>query len=122
MWPASGCSKPAMSRRQVLFPEPEGPSIEKNSPLPTARLTPSTARTSPKRRDTLSKRTAGVISQLGHRCRDANPPPEGGSNLRSSPGEGETTTVEDCPPPEIACAISTFPRGGGLRRAGSRYR
>ena len=30
--PASGCSKPAMSRSTVVFPEPDGPSIEKNSP------------------------------------------------------------------------------------------
>ena len=32
MWPAVGCSKPAISRRQVVLPEPEGPSMAKNSP------------------------------------------------------------------------------------------
>jgi hypothetical protein len=30
--PAVGCSKPAIRRRQVVLPEPEGPSSVKNSP------------------------------------------------------------------------------------------
>ena len=47
MLPASGCSKPAISRRHVVFPEPDGPSIEKNSPSRMSRSMPSTAVTSP---------------------------------------------------------------------------
>src|SRR5438445_331615 len=31
-----------MSRREVVFPQPEGPRSERNSPLRTLRLTPST--------------------------------------------------------------------------------
>ena len=30
--PSVGASNPAIIRRQVVFPEPEGPSMEKNSP------------------------------------------------------------------------------------------
>ena len=63
--PRSGCSKPAIIRRQVVLPEPEGPSIEKNSPSRTSRSTPSTATTSPKRLTTPSSRTA--MSGVGGR-------------------------------------------------------
>src|SRR5215218_2458291 len=45
--PVSGCSKPAIIRRVVVFPDPDGPSRVKNSPSPTCRSTPSTATTSP---------------------------------------------------------------------------
>ena len=47
-WPASGCSKPEISRRQVVLPEPDGPSMAKNSPSAISKLTASTARTAPK--------------------------------------------------------------------------
>ena len=30
--PSGGCSKPAIIRRVVVLPQPDGPSIEKNSP------------------------------------------------------------------------------------------
>ena len=53
-----GVSNPAIIRRHVVFPEPDGPSIEKNSPRRTSRFTPSTAATSPKRFTTDSSRTA----------------------------------------------------------------
>src|SRR5690242_6869172 len=43
MRPRVGKSKPAISRRQVVLPEPDGPSIEKNSPSRTAKLTSETA-------------------------------------------------------------------------------
>ena len=33
MWPLVGWSKPAIRRRQVVLPEPDGPSIAKNSPV-----------------------------------------------------------------------------------------
>src|SRR5260370_25179240 len=41
--PAVGCSNPAISRSVVVFPHPDGPSSEKNSPLSTVRSTLSTA-------------------------------------------------------------------------------
>src|SRR5258706_11107409 len=44
--PDVGISKPAIIRRVVVLPDPEGPSIEKNSPSRTSRSTWSTA-TSP---------------------------------------------------------------------------
>src|SRR3954453_12040991 len=45
--PASGRSNPAMSRSVVVLPEPDGPSMVKNSPLAMSRSTSSTAATSP---------------------------------------------------------------------------
>src|SRR5689334_12909474 len=50
--PEVGCSKPAISRRVVVLPQPDGPSREKNSPLapvgwlwrPPSSLTPLSAR------------------------------------------------------------------------------
>src|SRR5919109_2744766 len=41
--PESGCSKPAIMRRLVVLPQPDGPSREKNSPASMSRLTASTA-------------------------------------------------------------------------------
>ncbi len=46
--PASGVSKPAMSRISVVLPQPEGPSSEKNSPRPISSEIPATALTPPK--------------------------------------------------------------------------
>src|SRR6266481_1053947 len=43
MRPEVGCSKPAISRRVVVLPQPEGPRREKNSPLATVRSMLSTA-------------------------------------------------------------------------------
>src|SRR5271166_6818783 len=69
MWPAVGWSKPAIRRRQVVFPEPEGPSIAKNSPATMSRSTPSTALTAPKWRLTSRNSTAveevDAMSPLG---------------------------------------------------------
>src|SRR6476661_6075661 len=48
-----------MRRKQVVLPEPEGPSIAKNSPSAISRVTPSTARTGPKWRQTFMNLTAG---------------------------------------------------------------
>ena len=47
--PSSGRSKPAIMRSVVVLPEPDGPSIVKNSPRAMSRSTPSTAATSPYR-------------------------------------------------------------------------
>src|SRR6476659_9237402 len=54
MRPSSGLSKPAIMRSVVVFPQPLGPSIEKNSPSPISSDTSSTATASPKRLLTLS--------------------------------------------------------------------
>ena len=43
--PAVGDSKPEISRRQVVLPDPEGPSMAKNAPSAMVRSTPSTALT-----------------------------------------------------------------------------
>src|SRR6185436_19153590 len=61
-WPRSGVSKPATSLRQDVFPEPEGPSMAKNSPGSMANETSSTARTSPKMRETPRNSMAAVIA------------------------------------------------------------
>ena len=45
--PSSGVSKPAIMRRVVVLPDPEGPSIVKNSPGAISRSIASTATTSP---------------------------------------------------------------------------
>ena len=48
--PLSSSQKPAIMRKSVVLPQPEGPSRVKNSPSPTVRSTSSTARTVPKLR------------------------------------------------------------------------
>src|SRR5690348_10956981 len=47
--PSLGRMKPAIMRKVVVLPQPEGPSSEMNSPAASDRLTPDTADTSPKR-------------------------------------------------------------------------
>src|ERR1022692_189094 len=49
MVPASGTSKPAMSRSRVVLPEPDGPNMVKNSPREMSRSTSRTAAWEPKR-------------------------------------------------------------------------
>ena len=56
--PPVGCSKPAMMRSVVVFPHPDGPSSEKNSPRPIRRVRSSTAVKPPKRLVTASSSTA----------------------------------------------------------------
>src|SRR3972149_10733493 len=46
--PAVCLSRPAIMRRRVVFPQPEGPRRTRNSPSFVERSTPSTALTSPK--------------------------------------------------------------------------
>ena len=69
MRPAVGSVKPPIMRRQVVLPEPEGPSSVKNSPEAIVRSTPSTARTAdaplPKTQLTCSSVTAAVIVVRG---------------------------------------------------------
>src|SRR5712691_3754317 len=66
--PASGCSNPAMIRRSVVFPQPDGPSKQKKSPLRTSRSTPTRACTLSKFLLTPSTRSqleSGSISGIG---------------------------------------------------------
>ena len=60
--PWSGSSKPAIRRSVVVLPEPEGPSIVKNSPWPTSRSMRSTATKSPKRFSRSTRRMSGTPS------------------------------------------------------------
>ena len=48
MFPRVGTSKPASIRSRVVFPQPEGPSSEKNSPCSISKFASLTARTDPK--------------------------------------------------------------------------
>jgi hypothetical protein len=41
--PEDGSSNPAMVRRSVVFPQPDGPRSEKNSPCRISRLMPRSA-------------------------------------------------------------------------------
>src|SRR4051794_22253120 len=45
--PDVGVSNPAIMRRSVVLPHPDGPSSTRNSPSPVTKSTPSTAWTSP---------------------------------------------------------------------------
>src|SRR6188768_76723 len=63
MWPLSGASNPATSRRQVVLPDPEGPSMAKNSPDAICSETPSTARTVPYARETSRNSIAEVMRE-----------------------------------------------------------
>jgi len=47
--PAVGCSKPAIIRRVVVLPQPDGPRNDTNSPFAADRLKSCTAWNSPKR-------------------------------------------------------------------------
>ena len=57
--PSVGSSKPAIIRSVVVLPEPDGPSIEKNSPSRTSRSMPSTATTGRRRTRFDRRRHAG---------------------------------------------------------------
>src|SRR6185312_594100 len=59
--PSVGCSKPAIIRSVVVLPQPDGPSIEKNSPLGMSTSIPSTAATSPKRLTSPTRETSPAI-------------------------------------------------------------
>ena len=58
--PSSGTSKPAIILSVVVFPQPLGPSSEKNSPSPIDSVTSRTAATVPKPLLTLSRAIATV--------------------------------------------------------------
>src|SRR5882672_5948082 len=59
MTPSVGCSKPAISRKVVVLPQPDGPRKEWKAPRGISKATLSTATTGPNRLDTPRKRTSG---------------------------------------------------------------
>src|SRR5690349_14676456 len=50
--PASGTSNPAMIRKSVVFPDPDGPKSATSDPVGASTVTPSSAAKSPNRFDT----------------------------------------------------------------------
>ncbi len=64
IFPSDKASRPAIILMVVVFPEPLGPIIEKNSPCCTSNVTPSTATYSPKRLETFSRLTAGEFDAV----------------------------------------------------------
>jgi hypothetical protein len=68
MLPAVGLVKPPIMRKQVVLPEPDGPSNVKNSPAAISSVTSSTARTErpeeTNTHDTLFRLTACVMEKL----------------------------------------------------------
>src|SRR5882724_10854919 len=59
--PVSGFSKPAIMRRVVVLPQPEGPNRPKNSPCSTSRETSATARVAPKFFEMLLRESSGIL-------------------------------------------------------------
>ena len=64
MRPLLGSSKPAIMRSVVVLPQPDGPSMEKNSPSWISKETSLTAMTSSKRFVTDSRTIASVAAAL----------------------------------------------------------
>src|SRR5262245_29101865 len=106
--PADGASKPAIRRRLVVLPQPDGPSKLRNSPGATSRSTVSSPTTSPKRLDTLSSCTTGssAITHLGplgrvHPQDDASLSPWIAEGMQQRALEGEAVAG----PEHVSCAI-----------------
>src|SRR5687767_11536137 len=68
--PESGFSRPAIIRRVVVFPQPDGPSKPKNSPCRTSSETSSTAFVGPKLREMFFSERRGILLEesfvIGH--------------------------------------------------------
>src|SRR5258708_16618825 len=62
MRPEVGSSSPAIMRSVVVLPQPEGPSMTKNSPSPTTKLDSRTATKSPKALRSSSTRISAMAS------------------------------------------------------------
>src|SRR3954470_11620504 len=63
--PVSGCSNPAIMRRVVVFPHPEGPRRASKAPGSTVNVNGATAATLPKRFDTFSRSSLSAMSASG---------------------------------------------------------
>src|ERR1700751_5253228 len=85
--PASGVSRPAMTRRSVDFPLPLGPSSAVSEPLSTSMETSSSATKSPKRFVTLCASIAmSLLSGANHRHRNEGEHRERGEQHRAGVG------------------------------------
>src|SRR5689334_10804301 len=73
MVPLVGAMKPAIMRRVVVLPQPDGPSSETSSPSSSARLKSSTAVTPPNTRDTWRSTRRLMFAPSRRSCRG---PPE----------------------------------------------
>src|SRR6516225_6659170 len=67
--PSSGCSKPAINRKDVVLPQPDGPRSDRNSPLRTFKVTALTAVSEPNRLVTARSSTSYAWSL----CRACTP-------------------------------------------------
>src|SRR3954470_9143400 len=67
MRPAVGRSKPATSRSTVVLPDPDGPSMEKNSPSRMSRSRSATAVVSP---NVLRRRVREMATDMSGVCQD----------------------------------------------------
>src|SRR5918994_1482790 len=75
MMPAETSSKPAIMRRVVVLPQPDGPSREKNWPRAMLSDRSSTATTSWKRLVTRSRRMSGGVMLVSSNAREVSPRP-----------------------------------------------
>src|SRR5258707_1125369 len=62
MRPEDGSSRPAIMRKVVVLPQPEGPSRQKNSPFPMVKVESLTATKSPKALCRFSTRISAMAS------------------------------------------------------------
>ena len=91
--PDVGISKPAIMRRHVVLPLPDGPSIEKNSPSAISSETPSTATTSPNDFATSSSVTAGGIRPISTQRAGKSSPATGGLSQTDGSVTSASVTV-----------------------------
>ena len=85
MRPLVGRSKPAIIRSVVVLPQPDGPTIVKNSPGGMSRSMPSTATTSAERLDSASSRISPSIPNL-----------QAGGDASAPLGAGEAPVDDEC--------------------------
>src|SRR5215467_6521107 len=91
--PSVGCSKPAIRRRDVVLPQPDGPRNEWNDPRRMAKLTWSTAATSPNRLVTLTKRMSMSLSVGGWGGRAGELMTRGSIHMAATAAEQERKRV-----------------------------
>src|SRR3954466_3625309 len=75
--PVSGSIKPITSRAVVDLPQPDSPTMPSTSPLSTAKLTSSTARTTPPRPNRLPPTAKCLLSPLTASIGCRGPPTSG---------------------------------------------
>src|SRR5215469_3534241 len=71
--PSLGCSNPAIIRSDVVLPQPDGPSSDRNSPLRTFKLTALTAVSEPNRLVTARNSTSYALLPFGEMSATVTP-------------------------------------------------